>query len=407
MTGPQRNADAFDDAELIAFLQGAADQPLASRVEAALNAQPKLVERMQALDPGLPMVHGAMEQMLQHAPNAGLARALADASVAHATGGAGAYSGWSTGGWLATTALGLALGFAAGIYAGGWRPTDHRGVPPPAGLELKDDRDGRQRAPSPELTVPGSPAQPAAPMPAITVPADQPPVAVLPPEALVPRAPPILPEVVAPAPAVDAPPSVLADGSPLPTPSPAPEPAQPGTSQATADVPAVSDIPPVPAALAPTAPPSATTAWVQAVAAYVQLMTPETLQQTGQSRAEIRARLSTMGRRFGINLRALERSVSDLALKRVDILQFNGRPLLQLGFVDGNGQPVAVCIILRATPAASTRPVLPAVLRNERAGVLNAVHWDRQPLGLLVIGQGSNAGMVDAARRIDRAVGPS
>lgn len=485
MTRAPGDSDEFDDAQLIDFLHGVAEEEVAARITAALDLRPELLERLQRLDPGLPAVLDSMNRLLQEAPRAELTNALVDAAVAVSSKASDTSIGrgrgkrqvtatrWSAASWLAIAVV-VASAFAAGFYTGGAGPTGRQ----PITHEAASDVDGGgQKRQLTQAEPAGPPAPPIPTVPPAQVPADnsladgaKPGVAAAPTSVGPPM--PEMPAVAVPSDSATGPSSPLLASTPPPDATPsrtdsaaaaapsvasvpdapasadapstgaakpeiaaAPASTEPPVSDGTAvaipkdpttgpSSPALASAPPLPtqdaaalqapagpANVAPTTegagPNSGATAWVQAVASYVRLMTSETLEQTGQSRGEIRARLAAMSQRFGVDMEAVQRSVGNLALKRVDILQLNGRPLLQLGFVDADGNPLAVCIILRAGGGPGKESPVAPRFRSEDAMGLNAVHWDRQPLGFLVIGRGSSSRMLDAAQRINRAVRPS
>jgi hypothetical protein len=79
----------------------------------------------------------------------------------------------------------------------------------------------------------------------------------------------------------------------------------------------------------------------------------------------------------------------------VDLLNLGGQPLVQLGFLDGEGRVVAVCILARAAA-----PPAPAGLRKGRAFDLDFLTWDQGATGLLVIGAAPADALAGIARRL-------
>jgi hypothetical protein len=146
-------------------------------------------------------------------------------------------------------------------------------------------------------------------------------------------------------------------------------------------------------------------AWVEAVASYVRLMTADTLTQTALPAARQRTQLTRLSRTFGVDLRVLVNTLPGLTLQRIEVLQFNSLPLLQLGFVDPDGTPLAVCILLRPSASATDPPGRrDPVFRQATTQGLHAVSWDQQPKGFLVIGRSMPERLGEMARRIARAL---
>lgn len=135
--------------------------------------------------------------------------------------------------------------------------------------------------------------------------------------------------------------------------------------------------------------------WSQAVAAYVRLMTPETFRTAPMTGPQLAAATAQASAATGTDVAAIVTALPDMTLARVELLNLGGQPLVQLGFLDGQGRVVAVCLLARAAP-----PPAPAGLRQGRAFDLDFLTWDRGATGLLVIGAAPPEVLGGIARRL-------
>jgi len=81
--------------------------------------------------------------------------------------------------------------------------------------------------------------------------------------------------------------------------------------------------------------------WRQAVAEYMELYTPETF---GAESPAPRRELVALGERLGLTLDYDHLSVEGLAPRRVETLQYEGKPLGQVGYLDA-AIPIVFCIM--------------------------------------------------------------
>jgi hypothetical protein len=136
----------------------------------------------------------------------------------------------------------------------------------------------------------------------------------------------------------------------------------------------------------PVSPPS----WLQAVADYVKLMTPQTLSLAAQNPEQLERSLAAANSASGLKLESLVQRFPDLKLQRAEILELNGRPLVQLAFLDAANEVVAICVLTRKArpdglPENTRSPLKSAALAN-----LNVVSWDYNTHGFLVIGKATD-----------------
>lgn len=130
-----------------------------------------------------------------------------------------------------------------------------------------------------------------------------------------------------------------------------------------------------------------TSEWHQAVADYQVLYSTATLtnlQMGADQRAESLARTS---QDLGLALTIDQVSVPGLVFQRAQILDFNGQPLAQLTYLDGDGNPIAFCV------TASDRD---AAAKDEEISGLNAVTWAQGGMGFILIGPAPAKTLSDA-----------
>ena len=131
--------------------------------------------------------------------------------------------------------------------------------------------------------------------------------------------------------------------------------------------------------------------WVDAVANYQSLYVSETL-AVAETQAQSVEKLATLSQEIGLDLAGLS-SVGAIDYRRAQLLGFQGRPLVQVAYLDGDA-PIAICIT--AINGDDT-----GIEEGVRHG-LAAASWQRNGYGFLVIG-GSDADLIrelaEAVRR--------
>ncbi|MEM1046514.1 MAG: hypothetical protein AAGL24_10195 [Pseudomonadota bacterium] len=133
----------------------------------------------------------------------------------------------------------------------------------------------------------------------------------------------------------------------------------------------------VPAPVEPT-PPAPRRGWIAAVADYIVLYDPQTFSGAGQDPVSLRRDLTRTAAAVGVPLVTDDLVPADLSLKQAQVLRFNDKPLAQIMFADGNGTPIALCIIATENP---DRPI-----RTAEANGLAAANWIANGHHYLVIG---------------------
>lgn len=164
----------------------------------------------------------------------------------------------------------------------------------------------------------------------------------------------------------------------------------PGTQVADAPAPAPAPTPlPVPAA-APEAP-----GWRMSVAIYQRLYSEATF---ASAPVAPEANFATWNN--AAPLFSLEPNVVNLPdgleLKRIQLLEVNGRPLLQIAFVVEGGRTVSLCIFPRGDGGG---PPAPELVTGEILD-LNTVDWQDANNAFLLIGDADTAPMVEIAQSL-------
>jgi anti-sigma factor RsiW len=116
--------------------------------------------------------------------------------------------------------------------------------------------------------------------------------------------------------------------------------------------------------------------WRQAVAEYMALYTPESFGEAASPR--LGDELASLSRRLGAPLDVDRLKIDDLSLRRVELLQYDGAPLGQIGYLDG-ATPVAFCILRDGEPDA-------AFATSSRDGFAVA-SWAQGGRGFMLIGK--------------------
>ena len=122
--------------------------------------------------------------------------------------------------------------------------------------------------------------------------------------------------------------------------------------------------------------------WVDYVAAYQALYSEATLDHISQTPEQHTQELQRVASAIGKEL-TLDQltSFGDAEYKRAQVLNFNGRPLIQLAFATKDGVPIALCIIKSGNGAVTTA----AMKTLELEGLSSAV-WKEGGFEYLLIG---------------------
>ncbi len=118
--------------------------------------------------------------------------------------------------------------------------------------------------------------------------------------------------------------------------------------------------------------------WRAAVAEYQALFVKETLVNASLDGQAQSANLRTALSHIGLDLSFDKVSVDPLDFKRVEVLNFKGKPLVQMAYLMHGDTPVSFCIIKSGKPAHG--------MKSERREGLNIVHWRSKDHGYMIIG---------------------
>ena len=127
-------------------------------------------------------------------------------------------------------------------------------------------------------------------------------------------------------------------------------------------------------------PPAAPLGWQEQVAIYQALYGPETVEHIDPTPEALDAQFARASAALGRDMQAADVAGLDgLTLRRAQILNFEGRPLVQIVFSAESGEPVAFCILMLAqskTKAPQFRTL----------SGLQTSHWMNGDYGYMVLG---------------------
>ncbi|MEM1275365.1 MAG: hypothetical protein AAGH74_02485 [Pseudomonadota bacterium] len=117
--------------------------------------------------------------------------------------------------------------------------------------------------------------------------------------------------------------------------------------------------------------------WHRAVADYQVLYTAETVTGAPVPPETQQAGLDLVNTRLGLDLTLERMALEGLRFQRAQMLEFDGRPLAQLVFLDNDDNPIAFCLM---AALGEERPV------STRLRGMNAIHWTDGGYQSIVIG---------------------
>lgn len=124
-------------------------------------------------------------------------------------------------------------------------------------------------------------------------------------------------------------------------------------------------------------PPGAPASWLQAVADYQVLYTPDTLAGAPQDVAGRAPGLALASERIGLDLTEGMLAVEGLSFQRAQVLSFEGQPLVQVAYLTDDGAPVAFCLMKGKGDS---------VLESAEISGLNATVWSQGDHRYVLIG---------------------
>jgi anti-sigma factor RsiW len=134
--------------------------------------------------------------------------------------------------------------------------------------------------------------------------------------------------------------------------------------------------------------------WRQAVASYVTFYTPETLTSITDDSVARERELANLSAKLGVPLSGDNSAIPGLALKWTRLLQYDGRPLAELVYLDPRSGPVALCILTNGEADAAPR-------QEQREG-LNVIYWSARGRSFMLAGRMTQAELQPLADQIYR-----
>ncbi|MCS0505092.1 anti-sigma factor [Ancylobacter mangrovi] len=130
--------------------------------------------------------------------------------------------------------------------------------------------------------------------------------------------------------------------------------------------------------------------WRKAVAGYMSLYTRETLSGPTPSPQSQRADFAFIEQRLGLSLSPEAVALPSAEYRRAQILSYDGRPLVQIAYLDPETGPMALCIT--AHPEGGRQP-----MESERRRGMNVVYWSSADHAFMLIGHAGPERMKDLA----------
>ena len=120
--------------------------------------------------------------------------------------------------------------------------------------------------------------------------------------------------------------------------------------------------------------------WKAYVASYQALYSADTLNHINLPADAQKAELARVGASIDKALK-LENFLGQdgVSYKRAQVLNFKGKPLIQLAFLTESGKPIALCIL------KSNKPASPSITHNKLEG-MQAASWNKDGFAYLLIG---------------------
>ncbi|MBB3656328.1 anti-sigma factor RsiW [Rhizobium sp. BK650] len=132
--------------------------------------------------------------------------------------------------------------------------------------------------------------------------------------------------------------------------------------------------------------------WRAVVAEYISLYTPETLAGPVPARDAQAAQLASLDGNLGLQLTPEQIALPDIDFKRAQILQYDGKPLAQIAYLDPKSGPMALCIV--ASDVGLKAPDI-----EGRKG-MNVVYWSSATHAFMLIGHAPVDRMTEIADAI-------
>ena len=128
-----------------------------------------------------------------------------------------------------------------------------------------------------------------------------------------------------------------------------------------------------------TAKPPPAPGWRQVVAEYQVLTTTDTLAAIPENADVVAGELSAAGSKLAMALTPEKLALPNVALKRAQLFEFRGKPLVQVAYLSQDNGPIAFCIIANGRPDEG-------FAFEQREGS-NIVFWTKGGRGYLIMGK--------------------
>lgn len=132
--------------------------------------------------------------------------------------------------------------------------------------------------------------------------------------------------------------------------------------------------------------------WRAAVAEYQSLFVKETLVNASEDPQAQSANLRSALSHVGLDLSVAKVSVEPMQFKRAEVLNFKGKPLVQMAYLLNGDAPVSFCIIKGNKPAHG--------MKSEQREGLNIIHWRSKDFGFMIIGDVPGKDLGEIARKL-------
>ncbi len=136
--------------------------------------------------------------------------------------------------------------------------------------------------------------------------------------------------------------------------------------------------------------------WRAVVAEYIDLYTADTLSGPVPGIETQAAELAIIRDKLGLSLSPASVALSGVEFKRALVLQYDGKPLAQIAYLDPETGPLALCIV-RTDEGAQP-------LRMEGRKGMNVVYWSSSSHAFMLIGHASPERMREIAGDVENRV---
>lgn len=132
--------------------------------------------------------------------------------------------------------------------------------------------------------------------------------------------------------------------------------------------------------------------WRAVVADYISLYTAETLAGPAPGREDQAAQLAGLDEKLGLSLSPESVSLPGIDFKRAQLLQYDGKALAQIAYLDPETGPMALCIV-----KSDKGPKTPDL--ESRKG-MNVVYWSNATHAFMLIGHAAADRMTAIAKGV-------